>query len=130
AYVAEVLRFQLSLLDVLQHIAALAPEAWPKRTAVGSGRPRPSPAAKLVELSADIVAWLSKPEGKLVPASSEPTTALVWVPAPSEAHRITALDASAKALFEACRGDKTVHELAAGSSQAEATLTHCLADGA
>jgi hypothetical protein len=129
AYLDEVLRFELAVLDLLQDTGPLAAERWPKRDAAAAGRPAPSPAVRLLELSCDIVAWLAKPEGKPTPASTTATHVLVWVPAPGEAHRMAAIDASEKALFEACRGDKTIQQLASGSTEVESKLRRWLADG-
>ena len=127
-YLEEVLRYELAVIDLVQRAAQLGPDAWPELRDAAAARPRLGPAVQLVELPVDLTAWLNKPEGKPVPASAEPATALVWIPGPSEGHRMVALDAANRALLEACRGERTVPELAAGSAAAEATLKRWLAE--
>lgn len=127
-YFDDVLRYELSVLDLYGQAAALPPDAWTK--AGGAGKPRRGAAVQLIELPADLVGWLNKPEGPLAVSSAEPTTALVWIPGPSVGHRAAALDGKARALFEACRGERTVQELAGGSAEAEATLRRWLDEGA
>ena len=129
-YLDEVLKFELAVLDLLREAAHLPPEAWSTPAPGAAVRPKVSEASKLVELPVDIVDWLAKPEGKPVAAATTPTTALVWIPAPSQAHRIARLDGDAKKLFEMCRGEKTIDELAAGSAAAKASLEQWLRDGA
>ncbi|MEO8700896.1 MAG: hypothetical protein ABI867_12685 [Kofleriaceae bacterium] len=130
-YLDQVLSFELSTHELLQRAALLALEAWPKPVTgeIASRRPVHAPAVKLVELPVDIVGWLAKPEGPVVVALAEPTTALVWIPSPTEPHRMEALAAPAKALWDACLGDRTVAELA-GSPADTALLARWLSAGA
>jgi hypothetical protein len=110
-YLEHVLSFELSIHELLQRASSLPLDAWPKPGDPATARPVPAPATKLVELPVDLVAWLAKPEGPLTVTSPEPTTALVWIPAPTEPHRMEALDAAAKTIWESCRGDQTVAQL-------------------
>jgi hypothetical protein len=117
AHLDVMVKFEQSINHLVRGTRELEPGAFPiarssiEDAEVVAATPRWAPAVMLIELEADITAWIQtgKPQGDV---ALEPIAILAVIPSLAEPYRVQRLSDGARLVLERCTGQQTAGDLA------------------
>jgi hypothetical protein len=116
-YFADVLAFELAIVELLRATASVPAGAWPidrerSPEELAAMRPRRSPAQTVIELAVDLRPWIESADPAKGDVKEKPITLLAHVPSLAETHKIKTISAGVRIVIESCDGTRTIDEIA------------------